>query len=98
MGDAESGTGGGETWWLRWRREGRAGAGRVRSAPALNAAAVADVERSRRRLGSMSVPDAAGTGRSGREASPEGPTTAAAMALSAPSEVGLERTAQRERA
>ena len=44
------------------------------------------------------VADAAGTGRSGREASPGGPATAAAMALSAPSEVGPERAAQRERA
>ena len=46
----------------------------------------------------MSVPDAVGTGRSGREASPGGPATAAAMAPSAPSEVGPERAAQRERA
>ena len=82
----------------RWRRQGRAGVGRGRSAPALSAAAVADVEPFRRRLGSMSVPDAAGTGRSGREASPGGPATAAAMALAAPSEVVPERPAQRERA
>ena len=46
----------------------------------------------------MSIPDAAGTGRSGREASPGGLPTTAAMALSAPSEVGPERAAQRERA
>ena len=45
----------------------------ARSAPALSAGAVADGERFRRRLRSTSVADAAGTGRSGREASPGGP-------------------------
>ena len=52
---------------------GLAGVGWGRSAVALSAGAVADGERFRRRLGSTSVPDAAGTGRSGREASPGGP-------------------------
>ena len=42
------------------------------SARAISAGSVANGERVRRRLGSTPVPDAAGTGRSGREASPGG--------------------------